>query len=42
MRRNRYQLYVINVDKLRKDVTVYCEKKWDILERFLRIYRYGE
>lgn len=34
MRKNRYQLYVINVDKLRKDVTVYCEKKGILLKDF--------
>ena len=34
MRRNRYQLYVINVDKLRKDLTCYCEKKGIFLKDF--------
>lgn len=34
MKKNRYQLYVINVDKLRKDVTVYCEKKRIFLKDF--------
>ncbi len=34
MRKNRYQLYVINVDKLRKDVTGYCEKKGIFLKDF--------
>ena len=34
MRRNRYQLYVINVDKLRKDVTRYCERKGMYLKDF--------
>ena len=26
MRKSRYQLYVINVEKLRKDVEQYCER----------------
>ena len=34
MIRNRYQLYVINVDKLRKDVTRYCERKGMYLKDF--------
>ena len=34
MRKNRYQLYVINVDKLRKDVARYCERKGIFLKDF--------